>query len=401
MMYANNIRIGAAWLICVALIPSHGTAEAAPKKDAAKVSLLRVPNKGIQPQVALDTKGVVHLIYFRGDPAGGDIFYVRSKDAATFSRPLRVNSKRGSAVAIGNIRGAHLAVGKNGRIHVAWMGSGKGEPKDSGKPMPMLYTRLNNGGTAFEPQRNVIRSAVGLDGGGSVAADQAGNVYVAWHAPPPDTRGEEHRCVWIAVSTNEGKTFSPEKRAYAKPTGACGCCGMRAFADRKGTVYLLYRSAADKVHRDMYLLTSTEKAARFRGVDLHPWKVETCPMSSGAFAEVPAGVLTAWETEGQVYYTRIDRAAGKREARPRPVPAPGRSQGRKHPVVAANAKGETILVWTEGMGWNRGGFLAWQIFDKSGKPSRSAKAKGQADGVPTWSLVAVFPRADGGFTIVY
>jgi hypothetical protein len=50
------------------------------------------------------------------------------------------------------------------------------------------------------------------------------------------------------------------------------------------------------------------------------------------------------------------------------------------------------------MGWNRGGSLAWQIFDKSGK---STKDKGQADGVPTWSVVAVFGRQDGGFTVVY
>ena len=35
----------------------------------------------------------------------------------------------------------------------------------------MLYTRLNDTGDAFEPQRNVIQKRVGLDGGGSVAAD--------------------------------------------------------------------------------------------------------------------------------------------------------------------------------------------------------------------------------------
>jgi hypothetical protein len=66
--------------------------------------------------------------------------------------------------------------------------------------------------------------------------------------------------------------------------------------------------------------------------------------------------------------------------------------------VAGNGKGETILVWTEGMGWNRGGSLAWQVFDKAGKPTQT---KSETDGVPTWSLVAVFPRADGGFTIIY
>jgi hypothetical protein len=98
----------------------------------------------------------------------------------------------------------------------------------------MLYTRLNDVGTAFEPQRNLITAAVVLDGGGSVAADAAGNVYVFWHAPEPGKKGEGNRRVWVAASADEGKTFAAERAASTEPTGACGCCGLRAFADRKG-----------------------------------------------------------------------------------------------------------------------------------------------------------------------
>jgi hypothetical protein len=50
------------------------------------------------------------------------------------------------------------------------------------------------------------------------------------------------------------------------------------------------------------------------------------------------------------------------------------------------------------MGWNRGGAVAWQVFDKEGK---ATAIKGRTDGVPPWSLVAVFTRADGGFTVIY
>jgi hypothetical protein len=362
-------------------------------EQPAGVTLLRTPDRGIQPQVVVDGKGVVHLIYFRGAPEHGDVFYVRSEDGgARFSQPLQVNSVRGSAIAVGNIRGAHLAVGKNGRVHVAWNGSGGKVEGHQG----MLYARLNDKGTAFEPQRNVIQQAgEGLDGGGSVAADDAGNVYVAWHAPEPNMKGEDNRRVWVARSTDEGKTFAAEKPAYDKATGACGCCGLRAFADRKGTVYVLYRSATERENRDTYLLSSRDKGATFEGADIDPWKVTTCPMSSFAFAEGGPGVLATWETREQVYYAGIDTASGKRSAT---VAAPGTARGRKHPVVAANSRGQTILVWTEGMGWNRGGSVAWQVFDKEGKPTGE---KGRSDGVPTWSLVAVFARPDGGFTIVY
>jgi hypothetical protein len=361
-----------------------------------EVSLVRVPNAGIQPQVAVDETGVVHMIYFKGDPGQGDLYYVRSRDGgATFSAPLMVNSVRGSAVAIGNIRGGHLAIGKNGRVNVAWNGVHRDDPAGPRGHEPMLYTRLNDAGTAFEPQRNVIRSAYGLDGGGALAADSAGNVYVFWHAPEPGKEGEGNRRVWVARSRDDGKTFEPERPAYDKPTGACGCCGLNAFVDRKGTVYVLYRSATETVHRDIYLLVSRDKGQTFQGEDISKWNVGACVMSSESFAETPVGVLAAWETEKQAYYGRIDTGSGKMAT---PVAAPGAGKNRKFPAVAGNSRGEMMFAWTEGMGWKQGGALEWQVYGKTGKPTAE---RGKMDGVPVWSLIAVFTRPDGGFTIMY
>src|SRR5260221_13134768 len=63
--------------------------EVAKPKESGKVTLLRVPDKGIQPQVTVDRKGIVHLIYFKGEPAAGDIFYVHAGADRKFSKPLR------------------------------------------------------------------------------------------------------------------------------------------------------------------------------------------------------------------------------------------------------------------------------------------------------------------------
>lgn len=363
---------------------------------ASLITLLRVPDGGIQPQVALDAKGTVHMIYFQGLPAQGDIYYVRSTDDGTnFSDPMRVNSQAESAIATGNVRGAHLAVGKNGRVHVAWMGSKPALPRVDGRYGPMLYARLNDAGTAFEEQRNVIQNHPGLDGGGSIAADGKGNVYIAWHAPGEGEHNEANRRIWVTHSTDDGKTFSPELAAWEEPTGACACCGMRVFADNKGTVYVLYRSAKEAVHRDMYLLSATD-GKHFEGTKVHEWNIDHCVMSTAAFSQSDQRVLAAWETEQQVYFTTFDPVQRRLS---KIISAPDEANGRKHPVIAANKRGETLLVWTEGMGWKKGGAVAWQLFDQSGQPIPAEG--GRRDGVPVWSLVAAFARPDGGFVIVY
>ena len=129
---------------------------------SSEVLVRRVPEGGIQPEAAIDSRGVLHLLYFAGEPAGGDLFYVRSNDlGATFSTPIRVNSQPGSAIATGTIRGGQLALGRNGRIHVAWNGSDRALPRgainpDLKKPgAPFLYARSTADGAGFEPQRNL------------------------------------------------------------------------------------------------------------------------------------------------------------------------------------------------------------------------------------------------------
>src|SRR6185369_13988816 len=181
-----------------------------------KVNLVKTPTGGIQPQTMVDAKGNVHLLYFKGELAAGDLFYVRRDAGKTdFSTPIQVNSQPKSAVATGTIRGGHLALGKDGRVHVSWNGSSKAEPKNPFEGAPILYARLNDSGAAFEPQRNLMTKSSVLDGGGSLAADEKGNVYVAWHAlPAKSERGEGNRKLWVAISTDDGKTFAQEKPTW-------------------------------------------------------------------------------------------------------------------------------------------------------------------------------------------
>jgi hypothetical protein len=387
--------------IATSLVSASGVSPASRPRSGA-VTVIRVPHGGIQPEAIVDGRGVLHLLYFSGEPRGGNLFYVRSADfGSTFSVPIRVNSQEGSAIATGTIRGGQLTIGRGGRVHVAWNGSDTASPRGLINPanhqpgMPFLYTRSNADATAFEPQRSLPRRTFGVDGGGSIAADADGRVFAVWHAlAVGGPQGEDHRRVWIARSTDDGATFADEEPAWSEPTGACGCCGLRLFTSASN-LYLLYRSATSLTHRDIYVLESSDHGRTFRGSRVQPWDINACPMTSMSLTGNGSGILGAWETAGQVYFGAIDSASPRM---PAPVAAPGEPGTRKHPRLASGAHGGTLLVWTEGTAWARGGSVAWQLFDRDARPSGP---RGTAPGIPIWSFAAGIARPDGGFVILY
>jgi hypothetical protein len=354
---------------------------------AADIRLERVPDNGLQPQVRAGADGTLHLVYLTGNPKSADVRYRRrAPGAKEWGPPLRVNSEPGSAIAIGTIRGAQLALGRNERVHVAWNGSGRDEAAQSS---PMLHARLNDAGTAFEAQRNVMTATAHLDGGGSVAADGKGNVFVVWHAGarggPP---GEANRAVYVAASKDDGATFAPERIISPRGSGACGCCGLTAHADAQGDLFIAFRIAATAMKRDLMMLRSTDGGARFTPVLSHPWNIGTCPMSSAAITPAGDEAWAAWETAGKVFMAKLTGGS------PRLIEV---ATG-KHPRTATNKAGATLVVWTEGTGWQRGGALAWQLYDAQGRPSGQ---RGRQDGLPAWTFPAVFAQPDSGFVILH
>ncbi len=393
-------------MVCALATMSMTAPPAAPTPTAPTVKTMRVPDGGIQPQVEVDSAGTVHLVYYKGDPRAGDLYYIKSTDAGeTFSKPVRVNSQPGSALAIGSVRGSQLAIGKNHRVHVAWNGANPptdkaashGAPTHAEQESPLLYARLNDEGTAFEDQRNLMLKSRSLDGGGAIAADALGNVYAIWHGNEKNGKdGEPHRKVWIAHSSDDGKSFLAERIVPGAEDGACACCGLSAFVAKDGALFMLYRSASEVVNRDIHLLVSTDGGLHAKDTKVHEWNASQCVMSTAAFCQADAGVVTAWETKERVYFGVIDPVTHQLS---KPMAPANQGSNCKHPAVAVNRTGQTILAWTQATSWAKGGEVAWQVFEKDGTPM--LPENGKAKDLPVWGLAAAFARPDGGFLVVY
>jgi hypothetical protein len=356
-----------------------------------QVEHLAVPDGGIQPQAAIDGRGTIHLIYYKGDPAGGDLFYVRRGPAdQAFTAPLRVNSEAGSAIAAGAVRGGRIALGRNGAVHVAW--NAAHPVTHNGEPItPMWYTRLAPGAHAFEPQRAIGTHTKNLDGGGTVAADRSGHVYVVWHAAGAET-GEDHRVILVAASQDDGATFESD-RVFANDGGACGCCGASALVDGAGRLQVLYRSAAGGVHRDATWMTVAAHGTP-PPVRLQPWNLPACPMTTFALTESPGALVGAWMIEQQIFTADLDPTT--RAATP-PSPMAG-AGARNHPAIAVNREGDRLFAWIEGANRSRDGSVAWELRDAKGTKLAAQTAAGT---IPPLSLIGAIARPNGSFVLIY
>ncbi len=349
------------------------------------VRLERVPEGGVQPQVATGANGVLHLVYLHGEPGACDVRHAMKKPGdKEWSAPGTVNSESGTAIAVGTIRGAQISIGGDGTVHVVWNGPGSKQA-----PSALFYARLVPGGTAFEPQRNLLGDTEALDGGASVAAGAGGEVFLVWHGRPANAApGETGRVVFVRKSTDSGRTFAPAKIANLDYAGVCACCSLRSFVAPGGDLLTLYRAARRLDERDVTLLASRDGGETFAPRILGPWAIAACPMSSMSMAAAGTQTRAAWEADGKIFTALLGGASS-------PVVVSG--DKARHPALATNARGETVIAWSVGTGWQRGGGLAWQLLGADGNP---AGQPGSARGMPVWGGAAAYAEGEG-FVVMF
>lgn len=360
--------------------------------DSGLVRVERTPDDGILPEVSVGADGAVHLVSLHGAAAAAGVRYrKRSLTDTSWSSPVALDPTPGSGMAIGTVRGAHLAVGRRGLVHVLWNGS-SAVTTDARVGAPLLYARVD--GRTVTPARNLMSDSVSLDGGGAIAADGEGHVYALWHANPPLAKRDAERTAFLVVSDDDGDRFGPARVASPPASGACACCGMAALARPGRSLLWMFRAATDDRGRDVHLMRRDGDGASTVVME-DPWELEACPLSTSTIADSPLGALAAWETRGQIHYADVPDGGMPLGG---PQTAPGGTGRRRHPAVARNGAGDLLLAWTEGAAWGRGGDLEWVVLERG---TRRELAAGRVPAIPTWTKPAAYATPTGTFVLLY
>ncbi len=114
-----------------------------------------------------------------------------------------------------------------------------------------------------------------------------------------------------------------------------------------------------------------------------------CPMSSASLLETGEGLLGAWENQGRIITAMLSEPETSMQKTD--------AVNAKHPVLARNNQGETLVVCIIGSGWSKPGRLHWQLSDTREKMIKS----GDGEKLPVWSYAAAYAQPDGRFVILH
>lgn len=334
--------------LCLALgafDPSQAAEVAAPigRQDANRVKATRIPgiSKVVKAQLGADE--TIHVLFNSEDGPR----YVSSRDAGvTFSQSITIVDA-GSRKPGLEFQGEDLAIGKDGRVHVA-MSNNAWKLKLPQEEWGFYYATLAAGAKAFSPVRNVNRKP---SEGFSLTGDERGNVSACFLSGK----------LFTMASGDNGETFTP----YIEPNSSwnpCDCCTTAAAYGADGKLALLYREETDN-NRDMYVaLLDPNRAAKPSRVRVSstPWNIVGCPMTYYTITAIKTGYVAVWPTKGQVYFARLDKDGSILP--PGEIRTPGTSGMRMGLVALSATDGATLVAW------KNKDVLGWQLYDAKGAP---------------------------------
>ncbi|MFY9555156.1 MAG: sialidase family protein, partial [Blastocatellia bacterium] len=240
-----------------------------------------------------------------------------------------------------------VAVSPTGDVYACWANERakwKGDIRfarstDKGKTFSRAITLNSDGGE--KPAGHAFQAIdVGRDG----------RVYVTWIDERNKGAGDRGAEIWLASSSDRGKTFSRDRRVLSD---VCECCRTNIQIDSAGRLFLSYRTvpSSGPMYRDIIVARSDDAGKTFQTtrVSSDGWDVNACPVTGPALCiDSRDRVTVLWFSgdergPGLYFTTSID--SGKSYA-PRKRLDQGQKLG-KHAQGTALADGRLLVAWDQ------------------------------------------------------
>ncbi|HKQ74670.1 MAG TPA: sialidase family protein [Blastocatellia bacterium] len=327
------------------------------------------------PFIVSDNRGGFYLAYVERLNNVSNVMLRQSSDGVNFSAPVRVNDRAGDAT-VRNENPPKVIVGAHGEVYVCWANE-RGKWKGN-----IRFARSTDGGKTFSPAITINSDGANEPAGHafqSIAVDKQGHIYVAWIDERNKRKEDRGGEIWLAVSTNRGKTFSRDHRILAD---VCECCRTNLQIDSAGNLYLTYRTVprAGPMYRDIIIAQSLDGGKTFAQtvVSEDKWDIPGCPVAGPSFSFDNTGRLTTiWfmgggERPGIYYATSTDHG---KTFTPRSLLDPQQKIG-KRAHTASLADGGVFVAWDDADGKT---FSAWGVlYPQKGLLRKSDRREGVA-----------------------
>lgn len=175
------------------------------------------PTRG--PSLAVDGKGVVYLAWTATEARGGGIRLTKSVDFAhTFSKPDTLFNSSGHADA------PKIAVDSKGVIHLLYAQS----PEGLFRPYHIRYSRSSDGGQSFEKSKKIstnMDTKFASESFPMLDIDGDNKLYVTWELFPGQAR--RSRGLGFTFSSDGGQTFAVPSVVPGSAAPALGVNGSQ------------------------------------------------------------------------------------------------------------------------------------------------------------------------------
>ena len=358
-LLAAAITLSAPWLIPTRAAESPGSPP------------VQVIQEAIQPQVAIDDRGTVHVVAIHD----GNITVSTSTDRGrTFGPPVVAIDAKGKARG-GMQRGPRIGVDAKGRLTVTAPLVFDEAEFSKKYPTNDLYvaTSADAGKTWTAPLRVNEVPKKAPEALHWMAVAPSGDATIVWLDLRERKQGQD---IYLA-SFRDGKVGANRRIA----SEVCECCAPGLAIGAGGTPAVAYREGGSKPSREIYLLAPQgggDALASAIRVNRASSGLATCPMSAPAVAFAPGGatVAVAWMDNRSgpggknVYWAfRRDGKLGPDEAIHRDLEG-----DQDHPSLAFDPSGTLWAAWEDRRS------KKWQIrvrTSKNGDADRAVTDEGE------------------------